>query len=179
MKDIYLKKIASDLGVKVWQVENTVELLSQGATVPFISRYRKERTGSLDDVAVAQIKHLAEDFDAMEKRKAGILETISAAGALTDELRAQIEECVEPNVLEDLYLPYRPKRRTKANRLRSVTVFPLSSLTLIGRTGECLPWLISSKVCMGKSSIISRVSPNCERVSKGSSSNSNRICFIF
>ena len=117
---------ASDLGVKVWQVENTVELLSQGATVPFISRYRKERTGSLDDVAVAQIKHLAEDFDVMEKRKAGILETISAAGALTDELRAQIEECIEPDVLEDLYLPYRPKRRTRATAAREAGYEPLA-----------------------------------------------------
>lgn len=126
MKEIYLKKIASDLGVKVWQVENTVELLSQGATVPFISRYRKERTGSLDEVAIAQIKHLAEDFDAMEKRKTGILETIGAAGALTDELRRQIEECVEPNVLEDLYLPYRPKRRTRATAAKEAGYEPLA-----------------------------------------------------
>lgn len=114
MKEIYLKKIAEELGVKIWQVENTVELLSQGATVPFISRYRKERTGSLDEVEIAQIKHLAEGFDAMEKRKEGILETIGEAGALTEELRKQIEECTESNVLEDLYLPFRPKRRTRA-----------------------------------------------------------------
>lgn len=126
MKDIYLHKIASDLGVKVWQVENTIELLSQGATVPFISRYRKERTGSLDEVAIAQIKHLAEDFEAMEKRKEGILETIGAAGALTDELRRQIEECVEPNVLEDLYLPYRPKRRTRATAAKEAGYEPLA-----------------------------------------------------
>lgn len=126
MKDLYVKKIASDLGVKAWQVENTVELLSQGATVPFISRYRKERTGSLDDVAVSQIKHLAEDFDAMEKRKEGILETIAAAGALTDGLRAQIEECVEPNILEDLYLPYRPKRRTRATAAKEAGYEPLA-----------------------------------------------------
>ncbi len=126
MKDIYLHKIASDLGVKVWQVENTIELLSQGATVPFISRYRKERTGSLDEVAIAQIKHLAEDFEAMEKRKEGILETIGAAGALTDELRRQIEECVEHNVLEDLYLPYRPKRRTRATAAKEAGYEPLA-----------------------------------------------------
>ena len=126
MKDIYLHKIASDLGVKLWQVENTVELLSQGATVPFISRYRKERTGSLDEVAIAQIKHLAEDFDVMEKRKDGILETIGATGALTDELRRQIEECVEPNVLEDLYLPYRPKRRTRATAAKEAGYEPLA-----------------------------------------------------
>lgn len=131
-----MKKIASDLGVKIWQVENTVELLGQGATVPFISRYRKERTGSLDEVAIAQIKHLAEDFDAMEKRKDTILETISAAGALTDELRQQIEQCVEPNVLEDLYLPYRPKRRTRATAAKEAGYEPLADLMWENRTAD-------------------------------------------
>ena len=66
MKDLYIKKIASILGVRDWQVENTVQLFDDGATVPFISRYRKERTGSLDEVAIAQIKHLSEDFGRME-----------------------------------------------------------------------------------------------------------------
>lgn len=136
MKEIYLKKIASDLGVKVWQVENTVDLISQGATVPFISRYRKERTGSLDEVAIAQIKHLAEDFDAMEKRKDTILETISAAGALTDELRRQIEVCVEPNALEDIYLPYRPKRRTRATAAKEAGYEPLADLMWENRTPD-------------------------------------------
>ena len=126
MKEIYLKKIAEELGVKIWQVENTVELLSQGATVPFISRYRKERTGSLDEVEIAQIKHLAEGFDAMEKRKEGILETIGEAGALTEELRKQIEECTESNVLEDLYLPFRPKRRTRATAAKEAGYEPLA-----------------------------------------------------
>ena len=126
MKEIYLKKIAEELGVKIWQVENTVELLSQGATVPFISRYRKERTGSLDEVEIAQIKHLAEGFDAMEKRKEGIMETIGEAGALTEELRKQIEECTESNVLEDLYLPFRPKRRTRATAAKEAGYEPLA-----------------------------------------------------
>lgn len=128
MKEIYLKKIAEELGVKIWQVENTVELLSQGATVPFISRYRKERTGSLDEVEIAQIKHLAEGFDAMEKRKEGILETIGEAGALTEELRKQIEECTESNVLEDLYLPFRPKRRTRATAAKEAGYEPLADI---------------------------------------------------
>ena len=128
MKEIYLKKIAEELGVKIWQVENTVELLSQGATVPFISRYRKERTGSLDEVEIAQIKHLAEGFDAMEKRKEGILETIGEAGALTEELRKQIEECTESNVLEDLYLPFRPKRRTRATVAKEAGYEPLADI---------------------------------------------------
>lgn len=136
MKEIYLKKIAEELGVKIWQVENTVELLSQGATVPFISRYRKERTGSLDEVEIAQIKHLAEGFDAMEKRKEGILETIEEAGALTEELRKQIEECTESNVLEDLYLPFRPKRRTRATAAKEAGYEPLADIMWNNSTAD-------------------------------------------
>lgn len=136
MKEIYLKKIAEELGVKTWQVENTVELLSQGATVPFISRYRKERTGSLDEVEIAQIKHLAEGFDAMEKRKEGILETIGEAGALTEELRKQIEECTESNVLEDLYLPFRPKRRTRATAAKEAGYEPLADIMWNNSTAD-------------------------------------------
>ena len=136
MKEIYLKKIAEELGVKIWQVENTVELLSQGATVPFISRYRKERTGSLDEVEIAQIKHFAEGFDAMEKRKEGILETIGEAGALTEELRKQIEECTESNVLEDLYLPFRPKRRTRATVAKEAGYEPLADIMWNNSTAD-------------------------------------------
>lgn len=136
MKEIYLKKIAEELGVKIWQVENTVELLSQGATVPFISRYRKERTGSLDEVEIAQIKHLAEGFDVMEKRKEGILETIGEAGALTEELRKQIEECTESNVLEDLYLPFRPKRRTRATAAKEAGYEPLADIMWNNSTAD-------------------------------------------
>ena len=136
MKEIYLKKIAEELGVKIWQVENTVELLSQGATVPFISRYRKERTGSLDEVEIAQIKHLAEGFDAMEKRKEGIMETIGEAGALTEELRKQIEECTESNVLEDLYLPFRPKRRTRATVAKEAGYEPLADIMWNNSTAD-------------------------------------------
>ena len=136
MKEIYLKKIAEELGVKIWQVENAVELLSQGATVPFISRYRKERTGSLDEVEIAQIKHLAEGFDAMEKRKEGILETIGEAGALTEELRKQIEECTESNVLEDLYLPFRPKRRTRATAAKEAGYEPLADIMWNNSTAD-------------------------------------------
>ena len=136
MKEIYLNKIAEELGVKIWQVENTVELLSQGATVPFISRYRKERTGSLDEVEIAQIKHLAEGFDAMEKRKEGILETIGEAGALTEELRKQIEECTESNVLEDLYLPFRPKRRTRATAAKEAGYEPLADIMWNNSTAD-------------------------------------------
>lgn len=138
MKDLYIKKIASILGVRDWQVENTVQLFDDGATVPFISRYRKERTGSLDEVAIAQIKHLSEDFGKMEKRKQTILETIEAAGALTGELARAIEECVEENVLEDLYLPFKPKRRTRATAAREAGYEPLADLLWNNRSNDPL-----------------------------------------
>lgn len=138
MKDLYIKKIASILGVRDWQVENTVQLFDDGATVPFISRYRKERTGSLDEVAIAQIKHLSEDFGRMEKRKQTILETIEAAGALTGELARAIEECVEENVLEDLYLPFKPKRRTRATAAREAGYEPMADLLWNNRSNDPL-----------------------------------------
>ena len=114
MEKIYISYIAKRLQVKDWQVENCVSLFDDGATIPFISRYRKERTGGLDEVAVAEIRHWADVFSEMEKRKATIMQTIEAAGALTSELRDKIVNCVESRELEDIYLPYKPKRRTRA-----------------------------------------------------------------
>jgi hypothetical protein len=114
MKEIYLKNIASELDIKVWQVENCVTLFMEGNTIPFISRYRKERTGGLDDVQVAQIKHLTDVFDEMEKRKSSIISTITSLGKMTAELQSAIDNCLINSELEDLYLPYKPKRRTRA-----------------------------------------------------------------
>ena len=126
MKEIYIKYIAERLEVKDWQVENCAGLFEEGATIPFISRYRKERTGGLDEVAVAEIRHWNDVFVEMEKRKATILETIEQAGALTDELRRKIENCVESRELEDLYLPYKPKRRTRATAAKEAGLEPLA-----------------------------------------------------
>lgn len=126
MKSIYIKSIAQRVDVREWQVENCINLFSEGATIPFISRYRKERTGGLDEVAVAEIKHWNDVFSEMEKRKETILETISQAGALTADLRKKIEDCVEARELEDLYLPYRPKRRTRAVVAKEAGLEPLA-----------------------------------------------------
>ena len=126
MKDIYIRHIAERLQVKDWQVENCVHMFEEGDTIPFISRYRKEKTGGLDDASVAEIKHYADVFAEMEKRKATVLGNIEAAGALTDGLRAQIERCVEARELEDLYLPYRPKRRTRATAAKEAGLEPLA-----------------------------------------------------
>ena len=126
MKQIYIKSIASRLQVKEWQVENCITLFDDGATIPFISRYRKERTGGLDEVAVAEIRHWSDVFTEMDKRKETVLENISQAGALTDELRKRIENCVESRELEDIYLPYKPKRRTRATIAKEAGLEPLA-----------------------------------------------------
>lgn len=126
MKDIYVRYIAQRLEVKEWQVENCVGLFDEGATIPFISRYRKERTGGLDEVVVAEIRHWNDVFAEMDKRKETVLETISQAGALTEELRLRIENCTDSRELEDLYLPYRPKRRTRATVAKEAGLEPLA-----------------------------------------------------
>ena len=126
MKEIYIKAVAERLSVKPWQVENCAKLFEEGATIPFISRYRKEKTGGLDEVAVAEIRHWTDVYAEMEKRKETILETIAQAGALNDELRKKIEQSVDPREIEDLYLPFRPKRRTKATAAKEAGLEPLA-----------------------------------------------------
>ena len=128
MKEIYLNQIAADLGLKVWQVENCADMFAEGDTIPFISRYRKEKTGGMDDATVAEVKHWVDVFDEMEKRKATILKTIEEAGALTPELRTRIDSCVDSTELEDIYLPWRPKRRTRATVARELGLEPLADL---------------------------------------------------
>ena len=136
MEKIYISYIAQRLQVKDWQVENCVSLFEDGATIPFISRYRKERTGGLDEVAVAEIRHWADVFSEMEKRKATIMQTIEAAGALTPELRGKIVNCVESRELEDIYLPYKPKRRTRATIAKEAGLEPLADKMYSVATGD-------------------------------------------
>ena len=126
MDQLYIRAIAQRLHVKEWQVENCVSLFETGATIPFISRYRKERTGGLDEVAIAEIRHWVDVYTEMEKRKATVLENIDAAGALTDELKKKVETCIESRELEDLYLPYKPKRRTRATVAKEAGLQPLA-----------------------------------------------------
>lgn len=126
MKEIYIRCIAEKLQIKEWQVENCVELFADGATIPFVSRYRKERTGGLDEVEVAEVRHWSEVFTEMEKRKTTILETIESQGKLSSELRKGIENCVDATALEDMYLPYRPKRRTRATVAKELGLEPLA-----------------------------------------------------
>ncbi len=120
--------ISDRLGIGLRAVENTLNLFAEGCTIPFISRYRKERTGGLDEVKIAAISDLNDRLSELEHRKESILKTIAEQEALTPELRNKIENCWEPNELEDLYLPYKPKRRTRAQVARENGLEPLALL---------------------------------------------------
>ncbi|MBX7094261.1 MAG: RNA-binding transcriptional accessory protein [Flavobacteriales bacterium] len=122
--------IESRLGLKRNQVQNTIRLLEEGATVPFISRYRKEMTGSLDEVEVMRVKFEHEKLKSLLSRKESILNTIEEQGKLTPELRRKIEDCYDSTDLEDIYLPYKPKRKTRAVVAREKGLEPLANLIL-------------------------------------------------
>ena len=126
MNKLYVNHIAGQLQTAAWQVEHCVELLEEGATIPFISRYRKERTGALDEMQVAAVRHYWLRFTELEKRKAAILASIEEQGKLTPELRKSIENEVDAQTVEDLYLPYRPKRKTRASVAREKGYEPLA-----------------------------------------------------
>lgn len=110
--------LAEELSLRSVQIDNALELFSEGATVPFIARYRKERTGEMDEVQLRNLFDRYTYLTELEERKQTILDSISSQGKLTDELKAKIEACLQKNELEDLYLPYRPKRRTRATIAR-------------------------------------------------------------
>ena len=132
----FTSRIAQQLQLSERSVGNTIELLNDGATIPFIARYRKERTGSLDEVQIAQIGELYQKFQELQKRKETILKTIEEQGKLTPELNQRIEETWESSVLEDIYLPYRPKRRTKAQVAREHGLEPLAKTLLMQRESD-------------------------------------------
>lgn len=127
MNSLYVNYIANLISCKDWQVENCLQLLQDGATVPFISRYRKEVTGALDEVQVAQVKYCLVKFEELDKRKETVIASISDQGKLTQQLKEQIEICIQMQELEDLYLPYRPKRRTRASIAKERGLEPLAT----------------------------------------------------
>lgn len=126
MNNQFIKIISSQLNIAEHQVEATANLLNEGATVPFISRYRKEATGSLDEIAIYDIKQALDKLTEIEKRKETILQTIEQQDALTPELKKRIEDTWDMVKLEDIYLPYKPKRRTKATIARENGLEPLA-----------------------------------------------------
>lgn len=132
MSDVRLNlRVADKLNIDVKQVRATVELLDEGATIPFISRYRKEATGSLDEVQIMQIRDEIERLRQLESRRAAIIKSIDGQGKLTEELRDKIDAAENLSQLEDLYLPYKPKRRTKATIAREKGLEPLAQKILL------------------------------------------------
>ena len=131
--NIFTKIIARQLSLPQEGVENTLKLLDEGCTIPFISRYRKERTGGLDEVQIAQISEMNARLKETAKRKETILKTIGEQGKLTDELRKRIDDCWDNTELEDIYLPYKPKRRTRAQVAREQGLEPLATLLMMQR----------------------------------------------
>lgn len=125
-----IRKVATELGIAVSQVTSTLELLDEGATIPFISRYRKEMTGSLDEVQVANVRDRMEQLRSLEQRREFILTTIEEQGKMTDELREKIVKADSILTLEDLYLPYKPKRKTRATAAREKGLEPLALMLL-------------------------------------------------
>lgn len=131
--NLFAKRISDLLNINIKYVDNTLELLDSGCTIPFISRYRKERTGGLDEVQITQICELNERMKETAKRKETIIKTISELGKLTPELEKRINECWEPEVLEDIYMPYKPKRRTRAQVARENGLEPLATIIMLQR----------------------------------------------
>ncbi len=127
----YTKHIAETLNLLEKNVDATLTLLNEGCTIPFIARYRKERTGNLDEVQITRIAEMNESLTETNKRKETILKTINEQGKLTDELKNKIANCWDNSVLEDLYLPFKPKRRTKAQVARERGLEPLATLLLM------------------------------------------------
>lgn len=121
-----LKNIIKDLDLKDTSVKNTVQLLEESATIPFIARYRKERTGNLDETEIARISEKYDYYKDLEKRKETILKTIESQGKLTQDLSEKITVCTDKNTLEDIYLPYKPKKRTRATIAKEKGLGPLA-----------------------------------------------------
>src|SRR3954467_10379517 len=130
-----LLHISKILNVPMKGLSAVIELLDEGATVPFIARYRKEVTGNLDEVQIRDVQEKLEYFRELEDRRETVLHSIGEQGKLTPELKARIEAALEKNELEDLYLPYKPKRRTKASIAREKGLEPLARYLLDQQAG--------------------------------------------
>ncbi|HBB92238.1 MAG: RNA-binding transcriptional accessory protein [Bacteroidetes bacterium GWF2_49_14] len=136
MNEIHVNAIAGNLSIESWQVRNTLHLFEEGATIPFISRYRKEKTGSLDEVALLEIRKQSEKMAELDARRLAILESISGQELLTPELEEKIKHAATLTELEDLYLPYKPKKKTKGTRAKEKGLEPLAKMIMAQREGD-------------------------------------------
>ncbi|MBR0041755.1 MAG: RNA-binding transcriptional accessory protein [Bacteroides sp.] len=148
MKDLFYLMISGNLNLPSKQVSATLNLLEGGATIPFISRYRKEVTGGLDEVQIEAIQSQYEKLQETAKRKETILKTIEAQGKLTQELQKRIDQTWDATELEDIYLPYKPKRKSRAESARQLGLEPLSTLLMMQR--ESNPELIAKRYVKGE-----------------------------
>ena len=146
-KNIFAKLIANALQLQEKAVANTLSLLEEGCTIPFISRYRKERTGGLDEVQIAAISDRFDKLKEIEKRKETVIKTITDLEKMTPELQQRIDACWDATELEDIYLPYKPKRRTRAQVAREQGLEPLAKILLLQRERD--PERISEKYVKG------------------------------
>lgn len=126
----FVVKIARELSVKSWQVQNTLDLLKEGATIPFISRYRKEKSGGLEDIQIIEIENLNKKYLQLTERKKTVLNSLREQGVLSDELRQRVEEAGTINEVEDVYLPFRPKRKTRATLAKAKGLEPLAKMIM-------------------------------------------------
>ena len=124
----FASAIATELGLEEWRVSKALELMDQGGTIPFIARYRKDQTGTLNEVELRDIQHRREYLQELTERKETILKSIEEQGKLTPDLKAQIEACQDKTKLEDLYAPYKPKKRTRATIAKELGLEPLAAL---------------------------------------------------
>ena len=125
--------IGKALGLSERSVDNTLQLIDEGCTIPFISRYRKERTGNLDEVQITAISDAYDKLKEISKRKDTVVKTITEQGKMTDDLQRRIDACWDANELEDIYMPFKPKRRTKAQVAREQGLEPLSLILMMQR----------------------------------------------
>ena len=130
---IFTQLISSELHLREHAVENTLKLLDEGCTIPFISRYRKERTGGLDEVQITAISNRLEQLQEIAKRKETVVKTITELEKMTPELQKRIDDCWDATTLEDIYLPYKPKRRTRAQVAREQGLEPLATILMMQR----------------------------------------------
>lgn len=128
--------IAKELQLPASGVDGTLQLLDEGCTIPFIARYRKERTGGLDDVQIGDISARYDKLKELAKRKETILKSIEEQGKLDDKLKKKIEDCWDANTLEDIYLPFKPKRRTRAQIAREYGLESLATMILLQREND-------------------------------------------
>src|SRR4030042_2358643 len=128
MVEKYVHYLALDLNLAPWQVENTLKLLEANATIPFISRYRKEATGSLDEVQISDIREKYYKYEELDKRRETIINSIHEQGLLTEELRAKLEKAASMTELEDIYMPFKPKKKTRASVAKEKGLEPLAQI---------------------------------------------------